>query len=98
MTEVSKDAMSGFNKGQVIDRISNRFNKFLSSGRNFFEQSYSTAYQYSFDEGLHLLLRYLYSKDNHNIYDALAKVFFEVGYKFRRFLGVCLISLIVTYA
>ena len=31
------------------------------------EQSYSTAYQYSFDEGLDLLLRYLYSKDNHNI-------------------------------
>ena len=144
MTEVSKDAMSGFNNGQAIDRISNRFTKFLSSGRkggNYpyavslaldtidffrnitrlqfkcsdnhkrnsangkypapawnglphgcalkqdglvvasscvytrrfclalyycelllqgqFEQSYSTAYQYSFDEGLDLLLRYL---------------------------------------
>ena len=40
-----------------------------------FEQSYSSAYQYSFDEGLDLLLRYLYSKDNHNIYGALTKTF-----------------------
>ena len=40
-----------------------------------FEQSYSTAYQYNVDEGLDLLLRYLYSKDNHNIYSALAKSF-----------------------
>ena len=39
-----------------------------------FEQSYSTAYQYSFDEGLDLLLRYLFSKDNQNFYSTLAKI------------------------
>ena len=46
MTEVSKDAMSGFNNGQAIDRISNRYTKFQSSGRK------GGNYPYAFRLGL----------------------------------------------